>query len=80
VSGLKYIGLGNTAMAVAGGHWLLRVRPIGDRAPAAADPVLAAEAEPPVTAVPGPDASPALPGALRPGRGAVRGLRPRRSR
>ena len=52
-SGLKYIGLGTSALvavlaavlAVAGGYWLIRVRPARDRAPAAADPALAAEVE-----------------------------------
>jgi uncharacterized protein len=53
-SGLKYVGLGTTALVlalaavlvVAGGYWLIRVRPVRDRAPAVADPALAAEAEP----------------------------------
>jgi uncharacterized membrane protein YfcA len=64
-SGLKYVGLGTTALvsvlaavlAVAGGYWLIRVRPVPDRAPAAPDPALAAAAEPPVTTVNGPPSS-----------------------
>jgi uncharacterized protein len=54
-SGLKYVGLGTGALAlvlaavlaVAGGYWLIWVRPVRDRAPAAVDQALAAEAEPP---------------------------------
>jgi uncharacterized protein len=53
-SGLKYVGLGTTALvvvlavvlAVAGGYWLIRVRPGRDRVPAAAEPALAADADP----------------------------------
>ncbi len=64
-SGLKYVGLGTIALvsvltamlAVAGGYWLIRIRPVPDRTPAAAGPALATEAEPGVTTVNGPPSS-----------------------
>jgi uncharacterized protein len=60
-SGLKYVGLGTPALVwvlaavllVAGGYWLIWVRPVPRRAAAAAEPALAAEAGPPVITVNG---------------------------
>ena len=70
-SGLKYVGLGTTALVLvlaatltaAGGYWLIWVRP--GRARLAADPVPAAEVESPLT---GPATAPPAPA-----EGAVRG-------